>query len=188
MMRILRKVDGGRSDYWVGLLDEKCFFAWACDRSASDADVESLLREAAKVAGRVFGTSDFGAIVGISPEVRSEIQACAMALSDEAVAAQVRALADDIPAGSRQLRMYPHIDGSSDWHISRQDALLLAEALQLKIRELEQKIAAIRNPEPSPETDWLAPLLDPDGTNARLQIELLERKLGRARDLYAALR
>lgn len=188
MMRIIRKIDGGRSDYWVGLLDEKCFFAWACDRSASDADVASLLREAAKAPGHVFGTSNFGAIVGIGPEVRSEIQACAMALSDEAVAAQVRALADDIPAGSRQLRAYPQIDGSSDWHISRQDALLLAEALQLKIRELEQRIAAIRNPEPNPETDWLTPLLDPDGSNAQLQIELLERELQRARDLCDALR
>lgn len=188
MMRILGKIDGDQTGYWVGLLDEKYFFAWACGRTTSDADIESLLREAAKAPGRIFSTSEFGAIVGIGPEVRSEIQACAMALSDEAVAAQVRALADDIPAGSRQLRMYPHIDGSSDWHISRQDALLLAEALQLKIRELEQKIAAVRNPEPSPETDWLTPLLDPDGSNAQLQIKLLERKLGRARELYAALR
>lgn len=188
MMRILGKIDGGRSAYWVGLLDEKCFFAWACDRAASDADIECVLREAAKAPGHVFGTSDFGAIVGIGPEVCSEIQACAMALSDEVVAAQVRALAGDIPAGTRQLRAYPQIDGSSDWHISRQDALLLVEALQLKIRELEQRIEATRNPEPSPETDWLKPLLDPDGSNAQLQIELLERKLGRARDLCGALR
>ncbi len=94
-------VDGGRSDYYVGRIEDvedKVFFAWFVDQPRPEELLPSLLAQALVDPGTPIGTAELGTIAGPAREVAQEIRACADAVAetDAALAEEIGALAQQI--------------------------------------------------------------------------------------------